>query len=168
MDLELYDCRHCSTFGVLPTSDGQCPHCRSSLSDEDKQNSHPPSWKPCPTRCGTEEGRSDRTLRHVIALCLIIPGIVVLWASPIMCMISISEHSERSGNAWHVPGAVVSDATARSLRLLLISWLLIECGLLIAKPRRAWQVLFRIPLYLFVLAIFGMLSLHFLFSHMGP
>jgi hypothetical protein len=172
MDLELYDCRHCNTFGLLPTSDGKCPHCQSDLTAEDKQGSHPPGWAPCPTRPATEQDRTHKTLRNVIALCVIIPGVVVLLASPLTCMISISEHLERTGNALSLSGAVVRSvvpaATARSLRLLLIGWILTESGLLIAAPRLALQVLLRIPLYLLIFATLAILSLLFLFSHMGP
>ncbi len=31
MDLNLYDCPHCNTPGVLPTDDGLCPNCKKAI-----------------------------------------------------------------------------------------------------------------------------------------
>ncbi len=31
MDLDIYDCPHCNTSGVLPTDDGLCPNCKEAL-----------------------------------------------------------------------------------------------------------------------------------------
>ena len=31
MDLDLYDCPHCNTSGVLPTDYGLCPNCKKAI-----------------------------------------------------------------------------------------------------------------------------------------
>ena len=31
MDLDLYDCPHCKTSGVLPTDEGLCPNCKKAI-----------------------------------------------------------------------------------------------------------------------------------------
>jgi hypothetical protein len=31
MDIELYDCPHCRTSGVLPTGEGLCPNCKKEI-----------------------------------------------------------------------------------------------------------------------------------------
>lgn len=169
MDLELYDCRHCNTFGVLPTSDGKCPNCRQSLGAEDKQGSHSPNWAPCPTSSSKEEERPQKTRRLVIALRVILPGVLVLLASPATYIRFYYEHGQLTGTTWELPGElIVHPVAARAIRLLLAGWVLIELGLLVAKPRRILWVLLRIPLYLFIVATIAMIVLDFLFSLMGP
>jgi hypothetical protein len=37
IELDLFDCPHCQTFGVLRTSDGRCPNCKTLLEDSCRQ-----------------------------------------------------------------------------------------------------------------------------------
>jgi hypothetical protein len=179
MDLDLYDCRHCNTFGVLPTSDGKCPNCRQSLDVEDRQGAHPANWAPCPRRRSLEEERQRKIRQRVIVLCVIVPGILALLASPATYMRFFIKHGKWTGTTWslssedekHIPEAMNGTA-AWAACFLLVGWALVEGGLLTVKPRGVLRVLLRIPLYSFIVVMFGKIVatsfLVFLLSHMGP
>jgi hypothetical protein len=159
MDLELYDCRHCSTFGVLPTSDGKCPHCRSDLNAEDKQGFHPPDWTPCPTRRSLEEERQGKTRQRVIVLCVIVPGIMALLASPAAHVAAVVAY----GTRHEATSSAAMDSIIRVAGLLLLAgWLLVEGGLWALKLRWTAQIVLRVPLYLFIVSMTMWLALmHF-------
>ena len=172
MDPELYDCRHCGASGVLPTSGSQCPNCKHTLGAQDKQGSLRPNRAPLRTSPNKEEERRQKKRKLVTAVRAILPGVLVLLASPVTYVDFIAKHGEWTGTIWEFSGSVapsvVDEAAGWAVSLLLVGWILSECGLLIARVRPLLQVLLRIPLYGFIVATLAMIAFGFVMSRMGP
>jgi hypothetical protein len=96
---------------------------------------------------------------------VIVPAILALLASPPTYIGFIVKYGKwtRDGSGFtggpQEIAAAMNSAAVWTACLLLAGWVLVEGGLLTLKPRGILRVLLRIPLYSFIVGMFGWIGL---------
>jgi len=154
MDLELYDCPHCATSGVLPTSDGRCPNCKQPLAPEDKRNSEAsdsyrkevPAGGPAVTVASWGQYPQERPKGVPQSVCSSISatiGIVGLFLCPTVLIFL-----KGTDGARFLAGMC-----------LLTGWMFCEVALGVSRARLFTQIVARLLLYLFVFLMVSVLAI---------
>ena len=146
MELDLYDCRHCRTRGVLATAEGTCPNCKKPLSEQDRQRLNAPgsNWNG-----PSDEERRQRCRRIGSGIILTICGVVLmLLSSP-----AISFRFLPPDCQWNhtVLASLANEAGYWPMLAFFVGWIVAEVGLFKTGLPLLLQVLGRIIMYMCIL-----------------
>ncbi len=166
MEIDLYNCPHCFTKGVIKTIDNLCPNCKQILTDENKVNPEEPINEQISENNNIQSQdvmddgvESKKILQGVLPGAIICLGIILTYVIPIMLL-----QEDRDFQ-------IIDLGTEIILFLLLIASgsILIIVGLNLSKLPIGVKIVFIIVIFLSMIPYFFILAIISLRPwHWGP
>ena len=162
MEIELYNCPHCNTKGVVQTNDNLCPNCKRTIESSDKVIQEVSVAEDVNANFNTKNWYEES---HAGTSPLKTFGIVIMCFGFILLVLSIVVFVDIFRNDKSYFGG---SCIALSFVLAIAGWVISTVGLKISNIPTNIKKFIRKLIYRFVVAFFFFLGMMYIFSMMGP